>query len=187
MIAPPVVEYSTKYSRKSSAFSQGFEPGRRGERMEITLVCVGKIREKRIGALCEDYVGRIGHYGHKVRVLEVKDEPGGRPDQLVVERESERITEKIPAGAWTVALDLRGEMLSSGKFASRIDQWVGEGVRELCFIVGGHLGMSSTLLAACRQRLSLSRMTMTHEMARMVLLEQLYRANTIIRGEPYHK
>jgi 23S rRNA (pseudouridine1915-N3)-methyltransferase len=155
--------------------------------MEITLICVGKVRERLIGALCEDYAGRIERYGHKVRVVEVKDEPGGRPDKLVVERESERLAEKIPAGAWTVALDLRGEMLSSGKFASRMDKWAGEGVRAVCFIVGGHLGLSSTLLGSCRQRLSLSRMTMTHEMARMVLLEQLYRANTIIRGEPYHK
>ncbi len=155
--------------------------------MEITLVCVGKIKERHLGALCEDYAGRIERYGHKVRVLEVKDEPGGRPDKLVVERESERIAAKIPAGAWAVALDLRGEMLTSGKFASRIDQWVGEGVRSVCFIVGGHLGLGSALLDSCRQRLALSRMTLTHEMARMVLLEQLYRANTIIRGEPYHK
>ncbi len=155
--------------------------------MEITLVCVGKVRDSRIGALCDDYVGRVERYGHKVRVLEVKDEPGGRPAELVVERESERMAARIPAGSWTVALDLGGEMLSSRKFASRMSQWADNGIRSVCFIVGGHLGIGAALQQRCRQRLSLSPMTLTHEMARMVLLEQLYRANTIIRGEPYHK
>ncbi len=155
--------------------------------MEISLVCVGKVRDSRMGALCEDYAGRLEHYGHKLRVIEVKDEPGGRDGEQVVERESERLAAKIPAGAWTVALDLRGEMLSSRQFASRMGQWDSQGIKSVCFIVGGHLGLSEALLGSSRQRLSLSRMTLTHEMARMVLLEQLYRANTINRGEPYHK
>lgn len=155
--------------------------------MEIVIVCVGRVRENNLTALCHDYAGRIERCGHAVKVIEVKEEPGGRPDDLVVGRESARLAERIPAGAWTVAMDLRGQVMTSRKFAAGFGRLVERGTRSVCFLIGGPLGLSADLLASCRQRLALSRMTLTHEMARLLLLEQLYRANTIIRGEPYHK
>lgn len=155
--------------------------------MDIVIVSVGKVKDNHLASLCNDYAERIQHYGHSISVLEVKEEPGGRPDGMVVEKESARIAERIPAGAWTVAMDLRGEVLTSTRLASTFSGWINDGIRTVCFLIGGQLGLSRELVSSCRMRLALSRLTLTHEMARMVLLEQLYRANTIIRGEPYHK
>ena len=155
--------------------------------MEIVLVCVGRVKDSHLAALCADYQGRIVRYGHRLEIIEIKEEPGSRPDELVITRESERLAGKIPSGAWTMALDSKGEMMTSRKFASQLSSLADSGVRKVLFIIGGALGLSAEFTESCRQRLSLSRMTLTHEMARLVLLEQLYRANTIMRGEPYHK
>jgi len=148
---------------------------------------VGRIRDPHLAALCADYQGRIVRYGHRLELVEVKEEPGSRPADLVIGRESERLAAKITAGAWTVALDLGGEQYSSPQFASRLGSLADQGINRVCFVIGGALGLSAALAESCRWKLSLSRMTLTHEMARLVLLEQLYRANTILRGEPYHK
>jgi 23S rRNA (pseudouridine1915-N3)-methyltransferase len=185
---PPLfVIFFTGLSLKSSAFLRTIFTGCGDGGMEIDLICVGRVREEHLAKLCDDYRQRIVRYGHRLEVVEVKEEPGSRPDDHVIARESERLAAKIPAGAWTVAMDLKGEMLPSRKFAAKLSSLADSGVRRISFIIGGALGLSDELVNSCRQRLSLSRMTLTHEMARMVLLEQLYRANTILRGEPYHK
>jgi len=93
----------------------------------------------------------------------------------------------LPEGAFTVALDLTGDELDSPALAAFLGRMQDQGLKELVFLVGGHLGLKPELVKSCRRVFSLSKLTFTHEMARLILLEQLYRANTILRGEPYHK
>lgn len=155
--------------------------------MEITLIAVGRLKDLRTAGLCEEYAERIGRYGHRLRTVEVKEETSSRSDAEIVRLESERLAERIPAGSCSFALDLRGELVTSRKFAAELERLAEGGVRAVSFIVGGSLGLSSELRDSCDRRLALSRMTLPHELARLLLLEQIYRANTIQRGEPYHK
>jgi 23S rRNA (pseudouridine1915-N3)-methyltransferase len=159
--------------------------GRR--RLNLTLLTVGRLREPSLARLCEDYAARISRYGHDLRVEEIKEEPGGRESALIVQREAERLRARLPKGAYTVALDPAGEEIDSPGLAKRLDRLGLQGISRIAFLVGGPLGLEQSLAASCDWRLSLSRLTFTHEMARMILLEQLYRACTIQRGEPYHK
>ncbi len=155
--------------------------------MNITILTVGKIREKPVAALCEEYAGRIRKYGHTLSIEEVKEEPGDRPDDKILAKEAERLRSRIPQGAYSIAMDISGETCSSTAFAERIGDLLMQGANKVVFLIGGPLGLERKLIASCRRVFSLSELTFTHEMARLILLEQLYRANTILRGEPYHK
>ncbi len=155
--------------------------------MNITILTVGKIREKPVAALCEEYAGRIRKYGHTLSIEEVKEEPGDRPYHKIFAKEAERLRSRIPQGAYSIAMDISGETCSSTAFAERIGDLMMQGANKVVFIIGGPLGLERKLIASCRWVFSLSELTFTHEMARLILLEQLYRANTILRGEPYHK
>lgn len=155
--------------------------------MNITILTVGKIREKPVAALCEEYAGRIRKYGHTLSIEEVKEEPGDRPYHKILAKEAERLRSRIPQDAYSIAMDISGETCSSTAFAERIGDLMMQGANKVVFIIGGPLGLERKLIASCRWVFSLSELTFTHEMARLILLEQLYRANTILRGEPYHK
>ncbi|MFH1070976.1 MAG: 23S rRNA (pseudouridine(1915)-N(3))-methyltransferase RlmH [Candidatus Glassbacteria bacterium] len=155
--------------------------------LEITILAVGKIREKAIAGLCAEYAGRIERQGHTVRTVEVRDEPGDRSEKQVLAAEAERIRAKLQAGAFVAALDREGKSLDSRELAGWLGRLAESGRQRLCFVIGGPLGLDRSLAGRCDFSLSLSKMTLPHELARLVLLEQLYRANTILRGEPYHK
>lgn len=154
--------------------------------MKVTIVAVGRVK----GALADavaDYEGRAGRYW-KLEVVEVDGgAPGGRDDEEAVRAaEEERILSRLPAAAEVVTLTRAAKQRTSRSLAS----WLGElGLRSspgVAFVIGGAYGVGKGVLARS-SALSLSAMTLPHDMARLVLLEQLYRAGTILRGEPYHK
>ncbi len=155
--------------------------------MKITLLCVGKTRERFIQAGIEKYLRYLRPYATVV-VREVREE---RVDDLkdaprIRMREAEKIGDALPAGGYTIALDERGKEYTSHEFASFLNDALENGVREMVFIIGGSLGLDPSVTGTARVTLALSRWTLTHEMARVVLLEQLYRAFTIIKGKTYH-
>ena len=147
---------------------------------------VGKPREPALAAVIEEYETRAARYW-PLDVHEVREEAarGTSPD-VVREREGERLLAKVPAGAEVVACDVDGTAMRSEAFAQWL-QATRESARSVALLIGGAFGLSDEVRGRARSRLSLAPWTLPHEMARLVLAEQLYRAGTIIRGEPYHK
>ena len=115
------------------------------------------------------------------------DKSSEREDELIREREGERLLRHIPDQAYVVALAIGGKEYSSVEFADKIEKLGVDGVSHIVFIIGGSIGLSTEVLGAADDRVSFSRMTFPHQLMRVILLEQIYRAARIIRGEPYHK
>ena len=138
--------------------------------MKITVVAAGKIKEKSLRAVADDYLGRISHYTN-VAEIETKDDAG--------------LERAIPAGARLIALEVWGKQMSSEDFAAKLDQWSRVGKGEVAFVIGGAQGVPKELSARAQEHLSLSTMTLPHRLARVVLFEQIYRGFSILRGEPY--
>jgi 23S rRNA (pseudouridine1915-N3)-methyltransferase len=154
--------------------------------MIAQLVAVGHVRNPAIRSACEEYQGRIRRY-LRLEVREVKD--AGRRDRDAVaarEFESEVISKAVRRDTLVFALTRTGTRMSSTGFATRLDRLQLEG-RDASFVIGGAHGLAQSVLDSSDIQLSLSAMTLPHELARLVLLEQLYRACTILKGEPYHK
>lgn len=154
--------------------------------MRILVVAVGKPRDAALHAAISEYETRAARYW-PLAVHEVREESGrATPPDLVREREGERLLGKIPPGCRIIACDPAGDALSSERF-SRFLLDAREAARDLAFVVGGAHGLSGGVLARAERKLLLAPWTLPHELARLVLAEQLYRAGTIARGEPYHK
>jgi 23S rRNA (pseudouridine1915-N3)-methyltransferase len=153
---------------------------------QITVVAVGKVRAAHWAAAQDEYVKRLGRYT-SFRLIEVRDMVGrGVVDAVAVEREGEellRVAERSPV---RVLLSADGRAQTSEGLAAWLQKQM-EGSGHVAFLIGGPLGFSEPVRAAVPDRLSLSPMTFPHELARVMLLEQLFRAFTILRGEPYHK
>ncbi len=155
--------------------------------MKFEIVAVGKLRNDHFRALTDEYVGRIGHY---VPVEEIEVRESRITDQNVqkgLAEEADSLRSAASEGAVTVALDERGKELTSRQLARWVDDWMVSGRRYVSFFIGSANGLDPELRRGCQRRLALSKMTLPHEMARMMLAEQLYRAMSIIRGEPYHR
>jgi 23S rRNA (pseudouridine1915-N3)-methyltransferase len=155
--------------------------------VRIRIVVVGRPARRLADAIAE-YEARAARYW-ALDVIEVRAERAARnaePDRVRT-AESERLWEKIHDGAETVALTREGEAHSSPAFADWLAERAVSGHPGVAFLLGGALGLSADVIARCSRRLRLSDMTMPHEIARLVLAEQLYRAGTIVRNEPYHK
>ena len=154
--------------------------------MILYLIAVGRVRDTGLRAVCEDYARRA----RRTVRLEIHDvaEAGRRGGTVAAARrlETERLIATAPEAAFRVALTRRGETLSSLEFAERVRTWR-ENARDVALLVGGAFGLDPALVDQCDERLALSALTLPHDVARLVLLEQLYRACTILRGEPYHK
>ena len=155
--------------------------------MRITLLVVGKVRGA-LAAPIQDYERRIRHY-FSFEVVEVKEEPStrGRTPEQVMKAEGERLLARVPEGAEVVALDRTGRSWSSEDLAEHLERLSVEAQPGMALVIGGAHGLSGEVLGRADRRLSLSTMTLPHELARLVITEQLYRAGTILRGEPYHK
>jgi len=154
--------------------------------MTIYVVAVGRVKSSSLRVACREYEKRTKHYV-KLEVREVRD--GGLPDRdadRIRKIEGEALLKAIPRGASVVALTRMGESLSSSDLAKQLDEWQ-QSNRDVAFVVGGAHGLDQAVIGKAQSRLSLSRLTFPHELARLALLEQLYRACTILRGEPYHK
>jgi 23S rRNA (pseudouridine1915-N3)-methyltransferase len=151
--------------------------------VEIALLAVGKLRPS-IREACDDYLRRLSRY---VRVREVEVREAARvPLAAQRQREAERLRERVPAGATAVALAREGRPLTSEALAGQLERWQ-LAARPLALLLGGSHGLASELLDEVDMRWSLGPLTLPHELARLVVLEQLYRGFTILRGEPYHK
>jgi 23S rRNA (pseudouridine1915-N3)-methyltransferase len=150
--------------------------------MRFKFVWVGKTRDKNYKALQEEYLRRLSHFVN-TEIKEVRDaaESGGK------EIEGQRILEKLNPMSTVCLLDVGGKSLSSQELAGELEKWQNRGVKEVTFVIGGADGVSEKVANKADFRLSLSFMTFTHEMARVILLEQLYRSYTIIKGFPYQK
>jgi 23S rRNA (pseudouridine1915-N3)-methyltransferase len=153
--------------------------------MQFALVVVGKPRDGAMAEAVHEYERRAARYW-PLDVREVREEPArsASPD-LVRKREGERLAERA-GSAVLVACDVGGSNLSSAQFADWMQRSRERG-RDLAFVIGGAYGLADDLRARAETKLSLSAFTLPHELARLVLAEQLYRAGTIVRGEPYHK
>ena len=133
----------------------------------------------------DDYLERLSHFV-RCEVSEFRERPGNGKN-VGIDRDSKRISDGLREGAVNVLLHPEGTQWSSEELAKEVQRWQGSGAKEVTFIVGGPNGVSTELSVRASSRWSLSRLTLTHEMARVVLLEQLYRAYTIIHGLPYQK
>lgn len=153
--------------------------------MRLRVIWTGKTKDAHLRALIADYQERLSHFA-RCEVSEFRE--SGTPDENTgIDRDSKRISDGLREGAVNVLLDPSGIEWSSQELAEAIQGWQNTGTKEVAFIVGGPNGVSTELAAQANKRWSLSRLTLTHEMARVVLLEQLYRAYTIIHGLPYQK
>jgi 23S rRNA (pseudouridine1915-N3)-methyltransferase len=156
--------------------------------VKLRLLCIGKIGEPFLKAGIAEYAGRIQRY-LPLSTLELKEEQGGNREadqRLLREREGERLLAKVPAQAFTIVLDEGGKDMDSPALAALLEKHMLQGTQELTWIIGGPYGLSTAVKHRGDLLLSLSHFTFTHQMARLFLLEQIYRALTIIRNEPYH-
>ncbi len=154
--------------------------------MKVFVVAVGKPRNAGLAAAIAEYEQRAAHYW-PLEQIEVREEPArSATADLVREREGERLAARIPEGAVLVCCDPGGRRLDSAAFSAWL-QGEREGGRDVALVIGGAFGLAPSLLARAKWRLELAPWTLPHEMARLVLAEQLYRAGTIVRREPYHK
>ena len=155
--------------------------------MKFRIVAVGKPRAQNIAAAIQEYETRAARYW-PLEVHEVREEPArSATAEQVREREGKRLLAAVGAGALLVACDDRGELRTSGQLASWMHAERELAQHDVAFVIGGAYGLSVAVHDAAEKRLSFSRFTFPHELARLVLAEQLYRAGTIVRGEPYHK
>ena len=154
--------------------------------MRLVVAVVGKPRDRHLAAAIEEYESRAARYWPLV-VAEVREASGrGVSASEVRRREGERLLERLPAGALVVACDERGDRLTSPEFAALLAD-ARDAARDVAFVVGGAFGLDETVRGAASRSLQLAPWTLPHELARLVLAEQIYRAGTIARGEPYHK
>lgn len=152
--------------------------------MKFRIIWTGKTRDARLRALIEDYAERLSHFV-RCEVTELREL--GRTDKAGIDKETKRISDALRPGSLTVLLDPEGSEWTSQELAAQVRSWEGSAVKEVTFVIGGPIGVAPELLTRADKRWSLSRLTLTHEMARVLLLEQLYRAFTIVHGLPYQK
>jgi len=155
--------------------------------MRLSIICMGKTRERFIQEGIAKYMRYLKPYT-VVEIKELKAERVGdlKDAPLIRKKEADKIFNVAAAGALLVALDERGQEFTSHEFAAFVNGTLEAGAREMTFIIGGAMGLDEKVIARANKVMALSRWTLTHEMARLVLLEQLYRAFTIIKGKTYH-
>ena len=159
--------------------------------MNITIITVGKIKEKYLTEAIQEYSKRLNRYC-KLNHVEVADEKA--PERLsfaeeeqVKNKEGHRILQKISDQHHVIALELKGTMMNSEDFAQKLEKLALDGKSQLVFIIGGSLGLSSEVLTRADEKISFSKMTFPHQLMKVILMEQVYRGFKINRKEPYHK
>ncbi|UCD83862.1 MAG: 23S rRNA (pseudouridine(1915)-N(3))-methyltransferase RlmH [Deltaproteobacteria bacterium] len=155
--------------------------------MNLKIIAVGRVKQGYLRTALKEFTQRINKYS-SLEIIEIKEEriDSRASPEKIKEKEAERILSKLDPRAYMIALDEQGKELSSLKLARLFEEVSRKGHRQMSFVIGGALGLSSRVKEQADFILALSRMTFTHEMIRLFLLEQIYRAFTIIRGEPYH-
>lgn len=158
--------------------------------MKITIVCAGKIKEKYLSAGIAEFMKRLRPFA-QVEIKEIHeekmpDEPSAAEKEQVLQKEGEKLLKLVPAGSFLFVLDVFGKEMPSEKLAEKIDQLGVQGRSNITFLIGGAFGLSKEVRAAADERLSFSQLTFTHQMVRLLLVEQIYRCFKINRGEKYH-
>ncbi len=155
--------------------------------LHARIIAIGKIKGSHFAPACADYLARLQHY-FEIEVIEVRTTLGqGKPEAQARLDEGRELLKHAREEAKLIALHSEGRQYSSVEFARLLQKNLDEGTRKIDLLLGGASGLSEEVLSRCALRLSLSSMTFAHELARVILLEQLYRAGTILRGEKYHK
>ncbi|MBO5279104.1 MAG: 23S rRNA (pseudouridine(1915)-N(3))-methyltransferase RlmH [Lachnospiraceae bacterium] len=159
--------------------------------MRITCITVGKIKEKYFTMAIEEYAKRLSRYC-RLEIVELADEKtpdnaSALMEEQIKQKEGERILKAIKEDAYVIALAIEGKQLDSVELSEKLAGLGVNGNSHITFIIGGSLGLSKEVLARADYKLSFSRMTFPHQLMRVVLLEQIYRAYRIMNGEPYHK
>ncbi len=159
--------------------------------MNIEIICVGNLKEKYWKAAADEYRIRLSAYA-KLNITEIKEAPlpaksGKAEEYAVIDKEGKTILDKIQNRSYVIALDVKGKSMSSEDLAGKLELLSVSGKSHLTFIIGGSLGLSEQVLKKADMRLSFSEMTFPHQMMRVMLLEQIYRAFKINRNETYHK
>lgn len=159
--------------------------------MNVQILAVGKMKERYLEQGLAEYAKRLGRYG-KFQVIEVKEESFNEPLsakelELLLQREGERILAEIKQRSYVIALDRLGDSWTSEQLASVIQRQAVGGISQIDFVIGGSLGLDQRVLKRADATLSFSKFTFPHQLMRLILVEQIYRAFTIIGGERYHK
>jgi len=159
--------------------------------VNITIVSVGKLKEKYLKMGIDEYVKRLGGYA-KMDIIEVPDEKA--PEQLsdaemeiVKKKEGERILSKISPDTYVIALAINGKMKTSEQMAADLESLMTYGKSKIAFVIGGSLGLHNEVLKRADEQQSFGKMTLPHQLMKLVLVEQIYRSFRIMKGEPYHK
>lgn len=159
--------------------------------MGITIISVGKLKEKYLKMGIEEYVKRLNGYT-KMEIIEVPDEKA--PEQLsdaemeiVKKKEGERILAKLTPDHYVIALAINGKMRSSEELSKDIESLMTYGQSKIAFVIGGSLGLHDDVLSRANDKISFGKMTLPHQLMKLVLVEQVYRSFRIMKGEPYHK
>ena len=159
--------------------------------MKITLITVGKIKEKYLKDAISEYSKRLSRYC-KLEIIEVADEKTPDNASQIVEdgirdKEGERILKYVKEDAFVVTLEIKGKLLTSEELADKIETLGIQGTSHIIFIIGGSIGLGNEVLKRSNYALSFSKMTFLHQFASLLLVEQIYRAFKILKGETYHK
>ncbi|MCR5322427.1 MAG: 23S rRNA (pseudouridine(1915)-N(3))-methyltransferase RlmH [Lachnospiraceae bacterium] len=158
---------------------------------QITVLTVGKIKEKYLRDAINEYSKRLSRYC-KLNIIEVSDEKtpdnaSTTEEEQIRQKEASRLLKALPDDTYVVTLEIEGKQLSSPELAEKLSKLAVEGNSHIAFVIGGSLGLGSDILKKSDMRLSFSKMTFPHQLMRVILLEQIYRSYRIINGEPYHK
>lgn len=159
--------------------------------MKISVICVGKLKEKYLKMGIDEYMKRLGRYCD-LNVIELPDEktPDNASDatnDAIKKKEGDRILKSLKENSYCIVLAIKGKSLSSEELADHMDKLFVSGKSHISFIIGGSLGLSDEVLSRADYQLSFSKMTFLHQLMRVILFEQIYRAFKIINNEPYHK
>lgn len=158
--------------------------------MRFYVVCIGKLKDAYLRDGVAEFVKRMRPYGGititELNESKIGDKPSDADRKQVVDEEGERLLKAVPKNAYTVLLDMYGKTMSSEDLAKTVAKLEVDGVSDMAFIIGGAFGVSEALRQSVNYKLSFSPMTFTHQMVRLLLVEQIYRASKINRNEPYH-
>ena len=158
--------------------------------MRFYIVCIGKLKDAYLREGVAEFVKRMRPYGGititELNESKIGDKPSDADSKQVVAEEGDRLLKAVPKNAYTVLLDVYGKTMSSEELAKTVSKLEVDGVSDMAFIIGGAFGVSDTLRQTANYKLSFSPMTFTHQMVRLLLVEQIYRASKINRNEPYH-
>lgn len=158
--------------------------------MRFYIVCIGKLKDAYLREGVAEFVKRMRPYGGititELNESKIGDKPSDVDRKQVVAEEGDRLLKAVPKNAYTVLLDVYGKTMSSEELAKTISKLEVDGVSDMAFVIGGAFGVSDTLRQTANYKLSFSPMTFTHQMVRLLLVEQIYRASKINRNEPYH-